>query len=148
MAKKTLVRDQDKFMLRLPDGMRDRIKAKADRAGMSMNEAIVYTLERWFPEPVSIEKKIDELAEMVAILKGDDTYKAVDGLIAEVHDTLQKLSSGKIGALPDFKETVRDRYERWQEEENERQRDLYENPFDDDLYPDDPFPEPPKKVGD
>jgi hypothetical protein len=127
-------------MLRLPEGMRDRIKAKADRAGMSMNEAIVYTLERWFPAPVSIQDKLGELAEMVALLKGDDTYKAVDDLIGEIQHTLEGLDQGKVGALPDFRDTVTDRFQRWQEEEMERQRDLYENPFDDALYPDDPFP--------
>lgn len=36
---------QDKFMLRLPDGMRERIKAEADKAGRSMNAEIVYQLE-------------------------------------------------------------------------------------------------------
>jgi plasmid stability protein len=40
---------QDKFMLRLPDGMRERIKAKAEENGRSMNSEIVDTLERAYP---------------------------------------------------------------------------------------------------
>lgn len=42
---------QDKFMLRLPDGLRDRIKFAADAAGRSMNQEIVRVLLREFPAP-------------------------------------------------------------------------------------------------
>lgn len=38
---------QDKFIVRLPDGMRDRIKAAADEANRSMNAEIVSALEHW-----------------------------------------------------------------------------------------------------
>lgn len=105
-----------------------------------MNEAIVWCLEQYFPTPAPIEERIAELAEMVAMLKGDGTYEAVDDLTNEIRETLAGLSKGKIGALPDFKDLVTARFEQWQEEEYERLRDKHENPFDDDLFPDDPFP--------
>lgn len=58
MAKSTLtddpVREQDKFMLRLPEGMRDRIRAKADQNGRSMNAEIVALLEREYPAPTDV----------------------------------------------------------------------------------------------
>lgn len=38
----------DKFMLRLPDGMRDRIKAASDVHNRSMNAEIVHALETYF----------------------------------------------------------------------------------------------------
>jgi hypothetical protein len=41
----------DKFILRLPDGMRDRIKAAATVNRRSMNSEIVLHLERVFPAP-------------------------------------------------------------------------------------------------
>ena len=41
----------DKFMLRLPDGMRDRIKLAADANNRSMNAEIVALLEEKFPPP-------------------------------------------------------------------------------------------------
>ncbi len=44
-------RESDKFMLRLPDGMRDRIKAVADANNRSMNAEIVATLDKKFPAP-------------------------------------------------------------------------------------------------
>lgn len=42
---------QDKFMLRLPDGMRDQIKAAAKENGRSMNAEIVQRLETSFVPP-------------------------------------------------------------------------------------------------
>ncbi len=44
-------RDSDKFMLRLPTGMRDRIKAAADSNNRSMNAEIVAALEEKYPGP-------------------------------------------------------------------------------------------------
>lgn len=52
-------------MLRLPDGMRDRIKAAADANGRSMNSEIVATLEEAYPE-VDAEAELLRLLEMVA----------------------------------------------------------------------------------
>lgn len=49
--------DQDKFVLRLPDGMRDRIKMVADHSGRSMNAEIVSALETSFP---SVEQQLIE----------------------------------------------------------------------------------------
>lgn len=135
MAKKTLVREQDKFMLRLPDGMRERIKTKADRAGMSMNEAIVWCLERHFPAPKTLDAKLDELAEMVALLKGDDTNKAVDDLTAEIHDALVDIYDDKLDAPVNFKGAVEKRFEQWKEWEAENAQYESEDPFDDNNYP-------------
>lgn len=44
-------RDSDGFRLRLPDGLRDRIKAAAEAEGRSMNAEIVGALEAAFPAP-------------------------------------------------------------------------------------------------
>lgn len=45
MTKKPTVQTEDKYVLRLPDGMRDRIKKEAERSGRSMNAEIVQRLE-------------------------------------------------------------------------------------------------------
>jgi hypothetical protein len=131
VAKKTLVKDQDQFLVRLPDGMRERIKAKADRAGMSMNEAVVWCLEQHFPAPMTFEQKIDELVEMVALLKGDNSEVGIDRLIDEIDTTLSQISGKTLPTRPEFRAAVTDRYEQYQELEQERLQDLYENPFDD-----------------
>lgn len=44
-------RESDKFMLRLPDGMRERIKTAADLNQRSMNAEIVATLREAYPDP-------------------------------------------------------------------------------------------------
>lgn len=41
----------ERFQIRLPDGLRDRIKEAADRNGRSMNSEIVSVLEREYPAP-------------------------------------------------------------------------------------------------
>jgi hypothetical protein len=46
--KKAVSRESDKFMLRLPDGMRDRIANFARREGRSMNAEIVHILEDYY----------------------------------------------------------------------------------------------------
>lgn len=43
--KEPLVKDQDKFVLRLPDGMRDRLKRLASENGRSLNAQIIHMLE-------------------------------------------------------------------------------------------------------
>ncbi|MEJ1173192.1 Arc family DNA-binding protein [Agrobacterium sp. CMT1] len=44
-------RESDKFPLRLPDGMRDRIRSEADRNNRSMNAEIVFQLSRAYAQP-------------------------------------------------------------------------------------------------
>lgn len=46
--KKAVSRESDKFMLRLPEGMRDRIAKFARREGRSMNAEIVHILEDYY----------------------------------------------------------------------------------------------------
>lgn len=52
MAKQMFPSDQQaKFVLRLPGGMRDRIKDVAEKNGRSMNAEIIATLEKEYPAP-------------------------------------------------------------------------------------------------
>lgn len=51
----------DKFMLRLPDGMRERIKVSADRNGRSMNAEIIAVLYQYFPDDIISEEAAKEL---------------------------------------------------------------------------------------
>ena len=45
-------RGSEQAMIRLPDGMRDRLKAEADQSGRSMNAEIVARLEDSFRDPL------------------------------------------------------------------------------------------------
>lgn len=60
--------DQDKFVMRMPDGMRERIKARAAASGRSMNAEILMMIEIAMPRDdpedqrlARIEAKLDEL---------------------------------------------------------------------------------------
>lgn len=64
MAKPTRVRDYDQFVVRLPDGMRERIGEAAQTNARSMNAEIVARLERTF-DPSLIS---DEIATQVEAL--------------------------------------------------------------------------------
>ena len=60
---------KDRYMLRLPDGMRDRIKAAAEVNNRSMNAEIVATLEKAYPEPHS---KVVNLIKFLLTLPDDE----------------------------------------------------------------------------
>lgn len=132
MAKKQLVKDQDKYIVRLPDGMRERIKEKADRAGMSMNEAIVWCLEQFFPAPATFEDRVNELAEKIAALKhGSDLEGQIDEITAAIDKTLHDIASDKLIVTAGFAEKVANKVQEWDLAEMEREN---YRPFDDDYY--------------
>lgn len=51
---------QERFIVRLPDGMRDRIKAAADANNRSMNAEIVATLQDAYPEVDDFQKLVED----------------------------------------------------------------------------------------
>lgn len=139
MAKKARVRDYDQFIVRLPPGMRERIKAKADRAGMSMNEAIVWCLEQHFPAPATLEGRVEGLAIAVAALKrGNDLEEKIDEIVDQIDKTLRDIAADKIPVTTGFAEKVAKRVEEWDMQEYEAMQD---RPFDDDLYSEPSFPD-------
>lgn len=66
---------QDRFLLRMPEGLRDRIAAAAKRNGRSMNAEIVSVLEERYPAP---EGAFDDIVE--AIRKMADDPDKMDSL--------------------------------------------------------------------
>jgi predicted DNA-binding protein len=66
MAKKA-GRGAEQFMLRLPDGMRDRIRAYADDTDVSMNQAIVDALEEHFPSPPTDDDIMDDISRILTL---------------------------------------------------------------------------------
>ena len=77
-------RDSDKFQLRLPDGMRDRIKAAAEANGRSMNAEIVSTLEDKYPAPARF--RLDELFHYVLLAHPDEEQET---RLAEAKEVLR-----------------------------------------------------------
>jgi len=68
------------YMLRMPEGLRDRIKRAAEREGRSMNAEIVRVLEREFPDaPLTAEDFVQYLQD----LTGD---MSLEGQIEKQHE--------------------------------------------------------------
>lgn len=73
---------QEQFNLRLPDGMRDRIRVAAELNGRSMNAEIVATLEEKYPAAPIEVKAVDGVIAYIAGAPDKDTRSA---RIAEVN---------------------------------------------------------------
>ncbi|MCD1266075.1 hypothetical protein B5M44_19190 [Shinella sumterensis] len=70
----------ERFQIRLPDGLRDRIRASAATNNRSMNAEIVNALEFAFPEPPKIEETIADIkryAEGMRHFKGPAMLNAL-----------------------------------------------------------------------
>ena len=89
-------------MLRLPDGMRDRIKDAADKSGRSMNAEIVGTLEEAYPEPLTDEIEIaySKMTRVINRLRkgashGSDSSIAFDALQNIIDEQMSEVVSSK-----------------------------------------------------
>lgn len=78
----------DQYQLRLPPGLRDRIKSAADGNGRSMNAEIVATLEEAYPDPVRFREELAFLDEIDEIQKRLDRIRAAQ--VAEASQNFSK----------------------------------------------------------
>ena len=74
-------RGADQFMLRLPDGLRDRIKKNADFNMRSMNAEIVATLLHTYPEPR--DPNADQLADAILLLPKEAQEELISNWLRE-----------------------------------------------------------------
>lgn len=70
--------DQDKFIVRLPDGMRDRLKELAESHHRSMNAEIVLALTLWV-EKSDLERAIETEYHSLSGPPGPQPGDMVDG---------------------------------------------------------------------
>lgn len=85
----------DKFMLRLPDGMRDRIKAAASVNNRSMNAEILAVLEEKFPSPalLAMEEISLLVREVTELLKRSDTNEMSPELVKSAEQLRELLDT-------------------------------------------------------
>ncbi|WP_280954520.1 Arc family DNA-binding protein [Metarhizobium album] len=91
--------NSDQFQLRLPPGLRERVKVYAERHGRSMNAEIVRILEREFPEPLPISERLAALFEVLDVLKSGATDGNIDQLVTGVEETVEDLLQGRISGI-------------------------------------------------
>ncbi|MGO6814917.1 Arc family DNA-binding protein [Rhizobium brockwellii] len=107
----------ERFQIRLPAGLRDRIKAYAERHGRSMNTEIVRVLENEFPEPWPLERRMAELLEIVGVLKAGKS-EAINSLLEEFEATVEGVVSGRVRGLSDDERSrIETAFEQWQEDQ-------------------------------
>lgn len=85
----------DQFVVRLPDGMRDRIKAAAEANNRSMNAEIIATLEEKYPAPEALDP--NDLEVMLDYVLAADSEEAMRARAAEANGVLK--SAGKNAAI-------------------------------------------------
>lgn len=74
MAQDTPSRKLDQYIVRFPDGLRDRIKAAAEENKRSMNAEIVATLEEKYPAPQG-----DPVRELLELIENELAARADHG---------------------------------------------------------------------
>ena len=80
----------DKIIIRVPDGMRERIKRAAEANGRSVNAELLALLDKTYPAVSLIETLAKEMAEVVNSLPVENRDEAW----AEVFDRLEKVRDG------------------------------------------------------
>ncbi|HIH4316802.1 TPA: Arc family DNA-binding protein [Morganella morganii] len=88
---------QDKFNLRLPDGMKDAIAERADKYGRSMNSEIIQILSDKLSGPESLQVDI----EFHKLFKEITESEACDGYNGFTHDDFNEKYT-KIDLLIDI----------------------------------------------
>lgn len=84
---------QDKYIIRMPDGLRERIARKARANRRSMNSEIVEALELQFPEEVSIRFLLEEFQDVIRrhpdLAKNPFTQDLLHGILKELREALR-----------------------------------------------------------
>ena len=123
-------RGADQYMLRLPGGLRDRIKAYSERMGTSINSEIVRILELEFPEQTMVEDNLRELGEMLSVLTAGRNDPRFGEFAAKLEDTIIGITSGKVtGVDPETRSAVASMWHDFQMRESEAAMDHAEDHY-------------------
>lgn len=104
----------DGFMLRFPDGMRDRVKAAAEASGRSMNAEIVERLEESFTFPQKEYRLRAEISEM------NQQIESLHQEIVDLTDEINRRQKREIDHLAELRRLRIDRQQFDQEMEKKR----------------------------
>ncbi len=100
MASDTPARDQDKFVLRLPDGMRERVRQAAELNRRSMNAEIIARLEESFEglRPSNMSYEMETLSRMAdGSIEKSPYFERIFEKVA--HSAAQKAASEVVSFL-------------------------------------------------
>lgn len=121
----------EQFQLRLPPGLRDRVKAYAERRGTSINTEIVRVLEREFPIQWPFKDRLRGLADAMSILSAGKDDPRVNELIVAFKETVQGVVSGRVTGVPtETREAIESMWRRYQESEAENEIESWQSEID------------------
>lgn len=86
--------EAERFQVRMPPGLRERIKQAAERNNRSMNSEIVATLEEKYPPP-SIDLKLVAtfLETLVMPFADEDGREEYDRYVEDLNDIFSKMGA-------------------------------------------------------
>lgn len=61
----------DKIIIRVPEGMRDRIKRVADSNNRSVNAELLVLLDRTYPDETKLDEHLQDIADLVGKLPAE-----------------------------------------------------------------------------
>lgn len=70
----------DQIVIRVPDGMRERIKRVADANGRSVNAELVALLDKTYPTEAIIDMRVREIEDLVKSVPAadrDDVWRSI-----------------------------------------------------------------------
>lgn len=94
--------NQDKYVVRFPDGLRDRIRDAAAANNRSMNAEIVATLERAYPPPrapITVRDFIHVLEQVGRAEQAQSIQAAVDDGSVELDDLVEIAGLSRSGPM-------------------------------------------------
>ncbi len=106
---------QDKFMLRLPEGMREHLKAEASKSGRSMNAEIVHRLANSLENPSFADMTIglgDEDLDWHLMYEANKSGRSLrDEMIHQLERSMKGVQPNLISELEDRAYEARKKYE-------------------------------------
>lgn len=99
-------RDQNKFIVRMPDGLRDRIAETARVNGRSMNSEIVATLMDAYPEVLPearrLYARVHEIAKAAGTVPWNELHEAIHDYIGLMNQAeASEIESMRENPFPD-----------------------------------------------
>lgn len=80
------ISEQVQVNFRLPLSLRDRIKTAAERNGQSMNAELIDALQRAFPEPMTAQEVVADIADLLGFYDANLRHSAIELLGATATD--------------------------------------------------------------
>ncbi|MBM7046624.1 Arc family DNA-binding protein [Rhizobium lusitanum] len=75
----------DKIIIRVPDGLRERIQRAAAKNGRSVNAELVTLLERTYPLPSKLDQHIKEIVDLIVKSPSDQRDYLWDSVAQKIN---------------------------------------------------------------